>query len=144
MVERIAKISAEQGFLMTFAVITLALLCYIIHNAMKDWQKQKELEREERHMDREIAREQNDKYAQIIANQSTQIERSTSSIKGYQDELCKHTERSDASFKDIIGVLGDLDSKVRKIGDYSETLATKAMVEDVSEDIKFIRENLKK
>lgn len=144
MLEKIARISAEQGFLMTFAVVFLAILCYIIHIAMGDWREQKALERQERQKDREVAIENNERYAKIIENQSVQIERSTTSIKGYQDELSKHTEKSSTSFKEIATKLDELDYKVKMIGDHSEALATKEMVEDVSEDIKDIKEALKK
>lgn len=144
MLEKIARISAEQGFLMTFAVVFLAILCYIIHVAMGDWREQKALERQERQKDREVAIENNERYAKIIENQSRQIERSTTSIKGYQGELSRHTESSSTSFKEISTKLDELDYKVKQIGEHSEALATKEMVEDVSEDIKFIRDNLKK
>lgn len=144
MIEKIARISAEQGFLMTFAVVFLAILCYIIHVAMGDWREQKALERKERQLDREIDIKTQDKFNQIIENQSKQIERSTTSIKGYQDELIRHTESSSTSFKEISAKLDELDYKVKKIGEHSEALATKEMVEDVSEDIKYIKNSLKK
>lgn len=144
MLEKIARISAEQGFLMTFAVVFLAILCYIIHVAMEDWREQKALERHERQKDREVAIENNERYAKIIENQSVQIERSTTSIKGYQDELSRHTESSSTSFKEISTKLDELDYKVKQIGEHSEALATKEMVEDVSEDIKEIKDKLKK
>ena len=144
MLEKIAKISAEQGFLMTFAVVFLAILCYIIHVAMEDWREQKAIERKERQLDREIDIKTQDKFNQIIENQSKQIERSTTSIKGYQDELNRHTEKSSTSFKEISTKLDELDYKVKIIGDHSEALATKEMVEDVSEDIKEIKDKLKK
>ena len=144
MLEKIARISAEQGFLMTFAVVFLAILCYIIHVAMGDWREQKAIERKERQLDREIDIKTQDKFNQIIENQSKQIERSTISIQGYQSELTKHTEKSSTSFKEIATKLDELDYKVKMIGDHSEALATKEMVEDVSEDIKDIKETLKK
>ena len=144
MLEKIARISAEQGFLMTFAVVFLAILCYIIHVAMGDWREQKAIERKERQLDREIGIKTQDKFNQIIENQSKQIERSTISIQGYQTELNRHTETSSASFKEISTKLDDLDYKVKQIGEHSEALATKEMVEDVSEDIKDIKETLKK
>lgn len=111
---------------------------------MGDWKEQKAIERQERQKDREVAIENNERYAKIIENQSVQIERSTTSIKGYQDELTKHTEKSSTSFKEIATKLDELDYKVKMIGDHSEALATKEMVEDVSEDIKDIKETLKK
>lgn len=144
MLDNIAKISAEQGFLMTFAIVVLFILCYIIHVAMGDWKEQKKLERQERQKDRALEIDTNAKYAQIIENQSKQIERSTISIQGYQSELSKHTESSSASFKEISTKLDDLDYKVKKIGEHSEALATKEMVEDVSLDIKDIKDKLKK
>lgn len=144
MLDKIAKIGADQGFLMMFAIVVLFILCYIIQVAMSDWKEQKALERAERQKDREIAITTNDRYAQIIENQSKQIERSTISIQGYQSELSKHTERSDLSFKEIVGKLDDLDDKVKIIGSHSEGLATKEMVADVSEDIKYIKDSLKK
>ena len=144
MLEKIARISAEQGFLMTFAVVFLAILCYIIHVAMGDWREQKAIERKERQLDREIGIKTQDKFNQIIENQSKQIERSNISIQVYQTELNSHTETSSASFKEISTKLDDLDYKVKQIGEHSEALATKEMVEDVSEDIKDIKETLKK
>ena len=144
MLDKIAKIGAEQGFLMTFAIITLFMLCYIIHVAMEDWKQQKALERKERQKDREVAIATNERYAQIVENQSRQIERSTISIQGYQTELNKHTERSDLSFKEVVGKLDVLDGKIKMIGDQSDGLATKEMVADVSEDIKYIKDSLKK
>ena len=144
MLEKIAKISAEQGFLMTFSIVVLVILCYIIHVAMADWKEQKALERREKEKDREVAIENNNKYAKIIENQSMQIERSTNSIKGYQEELDKHTQNSSTSFKEVVNKLDNLDYKVRQIGEHSEALATKTMVEDVSEDIKYIKNSLKK
>ena len=144
MLEKIASIGAEQGFLMMFSIVVLFLLCYIIHIAMADWKEQKALEREEKQKDREIAVATNERYAQIIENQSRQIERSTISIQGYQTELRKHTERSDLSFKEVVGKLDDLDDKVKIIGSHSEGLATKEMVADVSDDIRYIKDSLKK
>lgn len=144
MLDKIANIGAEQGFLMTFAIVVLFILCYIIHIAMEDWKEQKALERAERQKDREIAIATNERYAQIVENQSRQIERSTISIQGYQTELSKHTERSELSFKEVVGKLDDLDGKIKKIGDHSDGLATKEMVADVSEDIKYIKDSLKK
>lgn len=111
---------------------------------MGDWKEQKKLERQERQKDRALEIDTNAKYAQIIENQSKQIERSTISIQGYQSELSKHTESSSASFKEISTKLDDLDYKVKKIGEHSEALATKEMVEDVSLDIKDIKDKLKK
>ncbi|MDU5912822.1 MAG: hypothetical protein E6Z21_00860 [Anaerococcus vaginalis] len=144
MLERIGRISAEQGFLMTFAIVILTVLCYIIHTAMKDWQKQKELEREERKIDREIAREQNDKYTQIVANQATQIERATNSINLYQDELTKHTDKSSKSFEVMEERLDTLERMVEEIGEHCENLATREMVKEMSEEIKRLRSDLKK
>lgn len=144
MLDNIARIGAEQGFLMTFAIVVLFILCYIIHVAMGDWKEQKAIERKERQLDREVQKENAERYADIIKNQSIQIERSTSSIKGYQSELSKHTESSSASFKEISTKLDELDYKVKKIGEHSEALATKEMVEDVSLDIKDIKDKLKK
>ena len=111
---------------------------------MADWKEQKALEREEKQKDREIAIATNERYAQIIENQSRQIERSTISIQGYQTELNKHTERSELSFKEVVGKLDDLDDKVKIIGSHSEGLATKEMVADVSDDIRYIKDSLKK
>lgn len=111
---------------------------------MENWKEQKAIERAERQKDREIAIAANERYAQIIENQSRQIERSTISIQGYQTELSKHTERSELSFKEVVGKLDDLDGKIKKIGDHSDGLATKEMVADVSEDIKYIKDSLKK
>ena len=111
---------------------------------MADWKEQKALERREKEKDREVAIENNNKYAKIIENQSMQIERSTNSIKGYQEELDKHTQNSSTSFKEVVNKLDNLDYKVRQIGEHSEALATKTMVEDVSEDIKYIKNSLKK
>ena len=144
MLDKIASIGADQGFLMTFAIVALFILCYIIHVGMENWKEQKAIERAERQKDREIAIATNERYAQIIENQSRQIERSTISIQGYQAELNKHTERSDLSFKEVVGKLDDLDGKVKIIGSHSEGLATKEMVADVSEDIKYIKDSLKK
>ena len=144
MLEKIASIGAEQGFLMMFAIVVLFLLCYIIHISMADWKEQKAMERAEKQKDREIAIATNERYAQIIENQSRQIERSTISIQGYQTELRKHTERSDLSFKEVAGKLDDLDDKVKIIGSHSEGLATKEMVADVSDDIRYIKDSLKK
>lgn len=144
MLENIAKIGADQGFLMTFAIVVLFILCYIIQVAMSDWKEQKALERAEKQKDREIAIATNERYAQIIENQSKQIERSTISIQGYQTELSRHTVSSSNSFKEIVTKLDDLDDKVKIIGSHSEGLATKEMVADVSEDIKYIKDSLKK
>lgn len=144
MLDKIANIGAEQGFLMTFAIVVLFILCYIIHVAMGDWKEQKAIERKERQLDREIDIKTQDKFNQIIENQSKQIERSTISIQGYQTELTRHTVSSSNSFKEIVTKLDELDSKVKKIGEHSEVLATKEMVEDVSLDIKDIKDKLKK
>lgn len=144
MLDNIARIGAEQGFLMTFAIVVLFILCYIIHVAMGDWKEQKAIERKERQLDREIDIKTQDKFNQIIENQSKQIERSTISIQGYQTELTRHTVSSSNSFKEIVTKLDELDSKVKKIGEHSEALATKEMVEDVSLDIKDIKDKLKK
>ena len=111
---------------------------------MEDWKQQKALERKERQKDREVAIATNERYAQIVENQSRQIERSTISIQGYQTELNKHTERSELSFKEVVGKLDVLDGKIKMIGDQSDGLATKEMVADVSEDIKYIKDSLKK
>ena len=148
MLERISSISAEQGFLMTFAVVVLAGICYglsyVIRIAMDDWKAQKKIDRAEKQKDREIARESNKQYAQIIENQAIQIERSTASIRNYQMELGNHTKRSENSFKEVSDKLDSLDSKVQEIGRRSKALATKEMVEDISTDINSLRETLKK
>lgn len=148
MLERISNISAEQGFLMTFAVVVLAGICYglsyVIRITMDDWKAQKKIDRAEKQKDREIARESNKQYAQIIENQAIQIERSTTSIRNYQMELGNHTIRSEKSFKEVSDKLDDLDDKVQEIGRCSKALATKEMVEDISTDINNLRETLKK
>ena len=111
---------------------------------MDDWKAQKKIDRAEKQKDREIARESNKQYAQIIENQAVQIERSTASIRNYQMELGNHTKRSENSFKEVSDKLDSLDSKVQEIGRRSKALATKEMVEDISTDINSLRETLKK
>ena len=144
MLEKIASIGAEQGFLMMFSIVVLFLLCYFIQVAVAEWKEEKAIERKEREIDRQIEIDTQNRYTQIIENQSKQIERSTISIQGYQTELNKHTERSELSFKEVVGKLDDLDDKVKIIGSHSEGLATKEMVADVSDDIKYIKDTLKK
>lgn len=144
MLDKIAEIGAEQGFLMMFAIVVMFILCYIIHVAMADWKEQKKLERQERQKDRALEIDTNAKYAQIIENQSKLIERATISIQSYQNELIKHTERADNSFKEVVNKLDSLDYKVKQIGIHSEGLATKEMVADVSDDISYIKDKLKK
>lgn len=144
LIQTLAKIGLDSGI--SFVISIVFLVCFLVGLSVfyKNWTSQKAWERkraeEKDKQDNENIkelRELNKQFAYTMAN-------STIRIDGFDKVLERHKEDSNHCFENIDNKLDQLDDKVKVIGNTQDKLATKEMVEEVSEGIQEIRQELKK
>lgn len=150
-----ARVGAERGVMFLVTIIFLVLATAGATIFYKNWKDEKAWQRkqaeEKRKDDKEQAKKQNALAEEQIKKQSEISEKmayiisdNTLRINAFDKVLEKHTQSSSDSFKIIDNKLDTLEDKVQIIGECQDKLATREMIEDVSEDIKEIRSALKK
>ena len=140
----LAEIEADRGIASLISIIFVCLVFAGLVIFYRNWNEQKAWERkradhkdelEEQHI--KEAQETNRYLAGVLANNGTKMQ-------SLEEIILSHQDKSTDSLKDLDAKLDKIDDKVKIIGRTQDKLATKEMVEEVSESIQDIRNKIKK
>lgn len=141
---RIAEIEADRGLAILISIIFLCLVLTALAIFYRNWSEQKVWER--RRADRKDELEEKQVKEAQDTNRYLASVLATNGIKmqSLEEIILSHQEKSTDSLKDLDAKLDKIDDKVKMIGRTQDKLATKEMVEEVSENIQDIRSIIKK
>ena len=144
--EKIVELAADQGVAIAVSVVVLILIFTFGRSALKQYEEQKkldrenlkaekEVEREERKEDREAQREQTKSLIDLHSQTNEAILKFTEALKYSDTLLTSHNVCSEGHFGEIKdgiqGIIGRLDI----VQDTTKELATKEMLEEVKQEI---------
>lgn len=141
---RIAEIEADRGLAILISIIFLCLVLTGLAIFYRNWSEQKAWERRRADRKDELeekqvkeAQDTNRYLANVLATNGVKMQ-------SLEEIILNHQDKSTDSLKDLDAKLDKIDDKVKMIGRTQDKLATKEMVEEVSENIQDIRDNIKK
>lgn len=144
--EKIVELAADQGVAIAVSVVVLILILTFGKSALKQYEEQKkldrenlkaekEVERQERKEDRQAQREQTKSLIDLHSQTNEAILKFTEALKFSDDILNKHNDRSESSFCEIKDGIQDIIGRLDKVQETSNEVATKEMLEEVKQEI---------
>ena len=142
-VERMAEIEADRGLAVLMALVFLLLILSGAIAFYKNWKDQKAWER--KRADRKDKLEEENLKAGRETNKflAGVLAKNTSTMNDLETKIINHQEYSSDILQKFDVKLDNIDDKVKVIGHTQDRLATKEMVEDVSQDIKEMRKEIR-
>lgn len=145
-IDKVADIANRQGVAITLSVIIIVLVWLFGRSALKQYEEQKkldrenlkaekEVERQERKEDRQAQREQTKSLIDLHSQTNEAILKFTEALKFSDDILNKHNDRSESSFCEIKDGIQDIIGRLDKVQETSNEVATKEMLEEVKQEI---------
>lgn len=145
-INEVADIANRQGVAITLSVIIIVLVWLFGRSALKQYEEQKkldrenlkaekEVERQERKEDRQAQREQTKSLIDLHSQTNEAILKFTEALKFSDDILNKHNDRSESSFCEIKDGIQDIIGRLDKVQETSNEVATKEMLEEVKQEI---------
>lgn len=145
-IDKVADIANRQGVAITLSVIIIVLVWLFGRSALKQYEEQKkldrenlkaekEVERQERKEDRQAQREQTKSLIDLHSQTNEAILKFTDALKFSDDILNKHNDRSESSFCEIKDGIQDIIGRLDKVQETSNEVATKEMLEEVKQEI---------
>ena len=145
-INEVADIANRQGVAITLSVIIIILVWLFGRSALKQYEEQKkldrenlkaekEVERQERKEDRQAQREQTKSLIDLHSQTNEAILKFTEALKFSDNILNKHNDRSESSFCEIKDGIQDIIGRLDKVQETSNEVATKEMLEEVKQEI---------
>lgn len=145
-IDKVADIANRQGVAITLSVIIIVLVWLFGRSALKQYEEQKkldrenlkaekEVERQERKEDRQAQREQTKSLIDLHSQTNEAILKFTEALKFSDDILNKHNDKSESSFSEIKDGIQDIIGRLDKVQETSNEVATKEMLEEVKQEI---------
>lgn len=110
---------------------------------MNNWKSQKAWERERASKKDNLEEKRVKETVELNKYLANVLARTDLSIKTYSTQLEEHSKTAKDDFKNIGRRFDKLDTQLEILKDQSETLASKEMLDEVGENVKIIREQLK-
>ena len=153
--EQIMELAANQGIAITFSVVAIILIVVSVRSALNQYEKQKDLDRENAKADKELEREERKEDRAIQRQQMESLieisSRSTQALEGFRKALedsgkliTKHDQSASEKFDNIDCRFDNVDYQLAALKDQVKDLAPKVMVDEVKKSIDGIRDSLKK
>lgn len=138
-----AEIEADRGLAVLMALVFLLLILSGAIAFYKNWKDQKAWER--KRADRKDKLEEENLKAGRETNKflAGVLAKNTSTMNDLETKIINHQEYSSDILQKFDVKLDNIDDKVKVIGHTQDRLATKEMVEDVSQDIKEMRKEIR-
>lgn len=144
--EKIVELAANQGIAITVSVVVIVLIFTFGRSALKQYEEQKkldrdnlkaekEVERQERKEDRQAQREQTKSLIDLHSQTNEAILKFTEALKFSDDILNKHNDNTENSFCEIKDGIQDIIGRLDKVQETSNEVATKEMLEEVKQEI---------
>lgn len=144
--EKIIGIVADQGVAIAVSVVVLILILTFGKSALKQYEEQKkldrenfqaekEIERQERKDDREAQREQTKSLIDLHSQTNEAIIKFTEALKYSDTLLDKHNSCADKNFGELKDGVQDIIGRLDLVQDTTKELATKEMLEEVKQEI---------
>lgn len=144
--EKIIGIVADQGVAIAVSVVVIVLFFTFGKSALKQYEEQKkldrenlkaekEVERQERKEDREAQREQTKSLIDLHSQTNEAITKFTEALKYSDSLLDKHNSCADKNFGELKDGVQDIIGRLDIVQDTTKELATKAMLEEVKQEI---------
>ncbi|WP_308653447.1 hypothetical protein [uncultured Anaerococcus sp.] len=145
-INQVADIANRQGVAITLSVIIIVLVWLFGRSALKQYEEQKkldrenlkaekEIEREERKEDRQAQREQTKSLIDLHSQTNEAILKFTEALKFSDNILNKHNDNTENSFCEIKDGIQDIIGRLDKVQETSNEVATKEMLEEVKQEI---------
>lgn len=143
---KIIELAADQGIAIAVSVVVILLIFTFGRSALKQYEEQKkldrenlkaekEVERQERKEDRQAQREQTKSLIDLHSQTNEAILKFTEALKFSDDILNKHNDKSESSFCEIKDGIQDIIGRLDKVQETSNEVATKEMLEEVKQEI---------
>ena len=144
--EKIIELAADQGVAIAVSVVVIILIFTFGRSALKQYEEQKkldrenlkaekEVERQERKEDREAQREQTKSLIDLHSQTNEAIIKFTEALKYSDSLLDKHNSCADKNFGELKDGVQDIIGRLDIVQDTTKELATKAMLEEVKQEI---------
>ena len=144
--EKIIGIVADQGVAIAVSVVVIILIFTFGKSALKQYEEQKkldrenfqaekEIERQERKDDREAQREQTKSLIDLHSQTNEAIIKFTEALKYSDTLLDKHNSCADKNFGELKDGVQDIIGRLDIVQDTTKELATKEMLEEVKQEI---------
>lgn len=144
--EKIIGLVADQGVAIAVSVVVLILIFTFGKSALKQYEEQKkldrenfqaekEIERQERKDDREAQREQTKSLIDLHSQTNEAITKFTEALKYSDTLLDKHNSCADKNFGELKDGVQDIIGRLDIVQDTTKELATKEMLEEVKQEI---------
>lgn len=144
--EKIIGIVADQGVAIAVSVVVLILILTFGKSALKQYEEQKkldrenfqaekEIERQERKDDREAQREQTKSLIDLHSQTNEAIIKFTEALKYSDTLLDKHNDCAEENFGELKSDVKDIIGRLDIVQDTTKELATKEMLEEVKQEI---------
>ena len=149
--EKIINLAADQGIAITVSVVVIILMFTFGRSFLKQFEEQKkldrenlkvekEIERQERKEDRQAQREQTKSLIDLHSQTNEAITKFTEALKYSDSLLDKHNNKTERSFCEIKDGVQDIIGRLDIVQDTTKELATKAMLEEVKQEILKIKQ----
>lgn len=143
---KIIELAADQGIAIAVSVVVILLIFTFGRSALKQYEEQKkldrenlkaekEVERQERKEDREAQREQTKSLIDLHSQTNEAIIKFTEALKYSDSLLDKHNSCADKNFGELKDGVQDIIGRLDIVQDTTKELATKAMLEEVKQEI---------
>lgn len=145
-INEVADIANRQGVAITLSVIIIVLVWLFGRSALKQYEEQKkldrenlkaekEVERQERKEDRQAQREQTKSLIDLHSQTNEAILKFTEALKFSDSLLNNHNSCSEGHFCEIKDGIQDIIGRLDKVQETSNEVATKEMLEEVKQEI---------
>ena len=145
-INEVADIANRQGVAITLSVIIIVLVWLFGRSALKQYEEQKkldrenlkaqkEVERQERKEDRQAQREQTKSLIDLHSQTNEAILKFTEALKYSDTLLNSHNVCSEGHFGEIKDGIQDIIGRLDKVQETSNEVATKEMLEEVKQEI---------
>lgn len=145
-IDKVADIANRQGVAITLSVIIIVLVWLFGRSALKQYEEQKkldrenlkaekEVERQERKEDRQAQREQTKSLIDLHSQTNEAILKFTEALKYSDTLLNSHNVCSEGHFGEIKDGIQDIIGRLDKVQETSNEVATKEMLEEVKQEI---------
>lgn len=145
-INEVADIANRQGVAITLSVIIIILVWLFGRSALKQYEEQKkldrenlkaekEVERQERKEDRQAQREQTKSLIDLHSQTNEAILKFTEALKYSDTLLNSHNVCSEGHFGEIKDGIQDIIGRLDKVQETSNEVATKEMLEEVKQEI---------
>lgn len=131
--ELVENQGTDRAIVIIFLAIVLVFFGVFFRRYLKSLDEQKEM-----------SKENNKNYIEMIRQMTEAITRNTSDVGDFKCGLKDHDTKASESFRQVNSRFDDLEKKVDIIEDKTDNVATKTMITEVKEDLKDLRNSLKK